>query len=349
MFSFNDKDNCNLVRQGYKQGACYVYYGKSRYRACEITLRYKDGKIERLITSIHLSRPENYLSIYQSGCNLSCRKCHSYYFSKYYEGSWYSPEDILKVCKDYEKRVNLIEPKEKATSFHAFDTCRCCGQCVLTGKRDWLCPGKIDEDKIVLSPQGFGPVRNIVAFTGGDIMCQPDFYAKCAELIKGNTKLFVLLETNGYGLTKENLDIYKSAGVDSFWLDIKAYDDKVHKWLTGVSNEHILKLPYEIRKRGFTLEVLSLYIPGLVEARQIEAIANLLASVDPEIPFTILAFFPEYLMRSFSPPTTSQMITAYKRAKKVGLKYIRLGNLDVFAKSEEDYQRLLKEVGKEAL
>jgi len=38
---------------------------------------------------------------------------------------------------------------------------------------------------------------------------------------------------------------------------------ETHKWLTGCSNEHILKLPEGILKRGFVLEVLSLYIPDL--------------------------------------------------------------------------------------
>ena len=33
-------------------------------------------------------------------------------------------------------------------------------------------------------PQGFGPARNIVAFTGGDLACHPEFYAKSAEKIK---------------------------------------------------------------------------------------------------------------------------------------------------------------------
>ena len=49
-------------------------------------------------------------------------------------------------------------------------------------------------------------------------------------------------------------------------LDIKAFDAATHKWLTGCDNDRILKLPREIIRRGFVLEVLSLYIPGRVEA-----------------------------------------------------------------------------------
>ena len=56
------------------------------------------------------------------------------------------------------------------------------------------------------------------------------------RLIKTQTNLWVLIETNGYGLTPQNLDRLHASGVDAFWLDIKAHDNEKHKWLTGCSN-----------------------------------------------------------------------------------------------------------------
>ncbi len=153
----------------------------------------------------------------------------------------------------------------------------------------------------------------------------------------------MLIETNGYGLTPQNLDALKEAGVDSFWLDIKAYDEGDHKWLTGCFNRHLLKLPEEIVKRGFVLEVLSLYIPNLVETPQLQKIARLLFEVDPEIPFTILAFSPEYQMKRYKSPKVSEMIEAYHAVKAIGsAEMCGSGNTGVFASSEEDYY-LLKE------
>ena len=207
-----------------------------------------------------------------------------------------------------------------------------------------FCPCVLRPDQIVLSPQGFGPARNIAAFTGGDITCCPDFYAECARLIKKQTKLWVLVETNGYGLTPQNLDSLAQGGVDAFWLDIKAFDTAKHQWLTGCTNERILKLPQEIIQRGFVLEVLSLYIPGLVEADDLENISRILAAVDTDIPFTILAFFPEYKMKNHASPTVVEMVNAYQRVKKLGLKNIRLGNMGVFARSEADQAYLMENV-----
>ena len=253
--------------------------------------------------------------------------------------------DVLKACKEYEKEVTVREPRDRATAFHAHDSCRGCGACVMYGKRSPLCPKVIQKKDIVLSPQGWGPARNIVAFTGGDLTCCPEFYVECTRLIKAETKLWVMVETNGYGLTPQNLDELKEAGVDSFWLDIKAYDGTDHKWLTGCFNRNILKLPEEIVKRGFVLEVLSLYIPNLVETVQLKKIAQLIFDVDPEIPFTILAFFPEYQMKRYKSPKVSEMIEAYMGAKAAGLKNVRLGNAGIFASSEQDYDLLKKKVG----
>ncbi|MGD8981566.1 MAG: radical SAM protein [Desulfobacterales bacterium] len=339
-----DSNICRLKEQKFTQGDCLVEANGEHLPACQMTLKYRSRQPYRLITAIHLSRPENYLSIYQSGCNFSCRKCHSWYFSKVKSGNWYSPDDILKEAIDYEKSVTLIEPREKATAWHAHDTCRCCGSCILYGKRSSSCPGILDPESIALGPQGFGPVRNIVGFTGGDLTCNPEFYRECARLIHIHTRLWVLIETNGYGLTPNNLDYLQDSGVDAFWLDIKAYDDDTHKWLTGCSNENILKLPKEIIERGFVLEVLSLFIPGLVESDELESIAQTLVEVDASIPFTILAFFPEYRMKAYQSPSATEMVEAYEQVKATGLKNIRLGNVGVFVRSEEDQKYLMDNV-----
>jgi pyruvate formate lyase activating enzyme len=336
---------CNLIRQGYPQGSCFVETERGKLRACEATLKRTDDGLLRLISAVHLSRPENYLSIYQSGCNFSCRKCHSWSFTKVAKGDWWSPLDVLRACKEYERGVTLWEPRERATAFHAQDSCRCCGSCVMQGKRSSLCPQVVEKSQILLSPQGWGPARNIVSFTGGDLTCCPEFYVEAVRLIKAETRLWVLIETNGYGLTPDHLDQLKEAGVDSFWLDIKAYDDGDHKWLTGCFNRNILRLPAEIVKRGFVLEVLSLYIPNLVETAQLKKIGQLLFDLDPEIPFTILAFFPEFQMKRYKSPTLENMVEAYHEVKALGLRKVRLGNVGVFASTPEERRLLKREVG----
>ena len=334
-------ETCRLKKQGFAPGSCRVDTGGKYALACQTTLKRKNNAWYRLITSAHLSRPENYLSVYQSGCNFSCKKCHSWYFSKVKDGTWHSPKDILRKAIEYDKKVTLRESRDRATAWHAHDSCRCCGSCVLHGKRSDYCPGLLDPESIVLSPQGFGPARNVLAFTGGDLTCCPEFYGECAQLTKDQTSLWFLIETNGHGLTPHNLDYLRDSGVDGFWLDIKAHDTEKHKWLTGCPVDHILKLPEEMVRRDFVLEVLSLYIPGVVETDELLKIARVLTSVDPTIPFTILAFFPEHLMQDFKSPSVEDMVGAYESVRGVGLSQVRLGNVGVFARTEEDREYLM--------
>lgn len=340
-----------MVNQGYTSGSCLVTLPDgSQLSACRATLKKEGDLYYRLIKSAHLSRPEDYFSIYQSGCNHSCLKCHSWRFSKIYSGSWLSTDEIAELCVDYELIVTVREPRERATMWHATDLCHHCGSCVTKGTRSFLCPKKLKPEQILLSPQGYGPARNIVAFTGGDIACNAEFYAQATEKIKrACNNIWVLLETNGYGLTPENLDLLAAANLDSFWLDIKAYDETIYKKLCGASNKWILKAPEEIINRGFTLEVLSLFIPNWVEEDQLVEIARLLCSVDPNIPFTLLAFFPEYKLQANRSPSLMEMLRAYLAVKEVGLKKVKIANCHVFARTEKDWETLIAVVGREGL
>lgn len=322
---------CTLEDQGYTRGSCLVDTGTTFVPACKSTLRKKeDGYLYRLVKSAHLSRPEHYFSVYQSGCNFSCQQCHSHEFSQEATGTWLSPVDILEAAKNYELLVTYIEKEKNITSFHGAELCKGCGKCVTDVRPHW-CPGILDPTQVISSPQGWGPARNIIGFTGGDIVCCPQFYAQCTKLIKRTTDLRVLIETNGYGLTAENLHVLRRAGVDAFWLDIKAYNNIVHEELTGVSNSRILNLPERIIKLGFVLEVSTLYIPHWVETDQITKIAELLAEVDVDIPFTVLAYFPAYKM-DVRPPTLDEMVSAYDAARDTGLTNVKMGNLGVVSK-----------------
>jgi pyruvate formate lyase activating enzyme len=94
---------------------------------------------------------------------------------------------------------------------------------------------------------------------------------------------------------------------------------------------------------------LSLYIPDLVEGDELEKIARDISEVDPAIPFTILAFFPEHQMKNYRSPNTKEMFDAYRKVKSNGLKNIRLGNLGVFIHNDKDRDYLMANIDMSAL
>lgn len=332
---------CLLASQGVPRGNCLTQTFTGEMKpACEVTIRMREGVYERLIKSWLLSRPEDYFSVYSSGCNHDCLKCHSSDFSKIMNGEWISNDMLAVLASDYCRSITVEEPRSRATMWHAEDLCHHCGSCILFGRPSKYCPRKLTRSQIVFSPQGFGPARNIIAFTGGDLTCNPQYYALAAERIKDVTdnKLWVLVETNGYALTKKNLEILRDGGVDSFWLDIKAYDEVSYRKLCGTSNSTVLESLAVMVDLDFTVEVLILYIPGIVETDQHRQIACHVANVDSSIPMTLLAFFSTYKLKDHRHPTFNEMMTSYWVLREEGLKNIRLGNLGVFAETEEQIE-----------
>ncbi len=347
----NDKNfkKCLLTIQDYESCNCFIEVKGVRKRPCEWGLKVENDKMYRLIYDIQLSRPEDYLSVYQSCCNHDCRMCHSWYFSRNPIGSWMSIDDIVKEAKYYLEIVTVWEPRERATMWHASDLCMHCGRCITHGERGPLCPEKLEPWQIVLSPQGYGPARNIISFTGGDLYCRVDFYEKLFQKLKEEVpKLWVKIETNGYGLTEENLKKYVEAGLDSIWLDLKAYREDIYKWLTGTTNKWVLKVPELALRYDLVLEVVLLYIPGVVELDQIRAFGKYIAKIDPNIPTMLIAYFPRYKLSNRS-PNVIEMIQGYLALKETGLSKVKIGNLGVFCKTEKDWNILLGLIDKNAL
>ncbi len=261
-----------------------------------------------------------------------------------------SPSDILQLVSKYREIVTVWEPRSRATMWHASDLCAHCGLCKVAGTRGKFCPGKLKPEQVLLSPQGWGPARNIVSFTGGDLYCQPRFYVETFKLIKRDfPDMWIHIETNGYGLTRHNLELLYEAGLDSIWLDMKAYSENIYYTLCGTTNRWILELPAIIRDMGIVLEIVLLYIPTMVEHDEIERFAKLIADVDRDIPVMLLAFFPEYMLKHIPPPSYGDMVKAYRVLKSYGLRNVKIGNVGVFCSDDECIERLVKEVGREAV
>lgn len=71
----------------------------------------------------------------------------------------------------------------------------------------------------------------------------------------------------------------------------------------------------------------------------------LLGSASEQVPFTILAFFPEYRMNSFRVPSLEEMLEAYTAVRAAGRKNVRLGNIGIFAATTAEVEQVLKVTG----
>jgi len=102
--------------------------------------------------------------------------------------------------------------------------------------------------------------------------------------------------------------------------------------LCGVSNkltlENFKMLEEKFYKQRPELPVLSastLLIPGYINAEEVENIAKFISEIDPNIPYTLLAFYPCYIMKDLPTTSRKQAMECQKAAEK-HLKNARIGN-----------------------
>ncbi len=181
-----------------------------------------------------------------------------------------------------------------------------------------------------------------ICYFGGDPSPQLLHSLLTSRLIlkeKRNRILRICWETNGTmapSLLEQMVDIsLESGGCIKF--DLKAFDKRVHFALCGQDNqptfENFCRVARRIEERVTPplLVASTLLIPGYVDEVEVGNIAAFIASLNPEIPYTLLAFSPQFCMSDL--PTTSKKDaeSCLKSARAAGLKRVRIGNLHLLS------------------
>jgi pyruvate formate lyase activating enzyme len=96
---------------------------------------------------------------------------------------------------------------------------------------------------------------------------------------------------------------------------IKAWDEKVHLAYTGKPKSLVFDNFTAAVQAGLEMKANIVFVPGLVDIDQIEALAAWLASLNPAIPFHIMGYIP-VPGQSYSRPTDEQMASAMQVCRK---------------------------------
>jgi pyruvate formate lyase activating enzyme len=114
--------------------------------------------------------------------------------------------------------------------------------------------------------------------------------------------------------------------------DLKAYSETLHKTLTGVTNtqtlENIARLGAQTnQRRDPPLVIVStLLVPGYISVDEVRRIARFIADINPEIPYSLLGFAPQFLMNDLPRTSVNHAEEAYHAACEEGLTRVRIGN-----------------------
>lgn len=176
-----------------------------------------------------------------------------------------------------------------------------------------------------------------ICYFGGDPTPQIPFSiraAKRAREISGHHILRICWETNGSmnpKLLEKIMDLtIASGGCVKF--DLKAWGDNLHKALTGVTNRQTLanfkRAAQKAKQRLIppALIASTLMVPGYVDAEEIGNLAKFIASSDPNVPYSLLAFHPQFHLADLPLPTRAYARQCLAAARDAGLKNVRIGN-----------------------
>ena len=176
-----------------------------------------------------------------------------------------------------------------------------------------------------------------ICYFGGDPTPHLPYAIHASRLALERKKgriLRICWETNG-GMNPKLLEkaaelSLKSGGCVKF--DLKAWDENLHFALCGASNKWTLsnfrRLAELLPKRPDPpfLIASTLMVPGYVDEQEVGQIAAFIASLNPDIPYSLLAFHPQFQMQDLPRTSRKQAQKCWEAARSAGLQRVKLGN-----------------------
>ena len=183
-----------------------------------------------------------------------------------------------------------------------------------------------------------------ICYFGGDPSPQVPHSVATSVLARRQTRgriLRICWETNGTmhprWLRKAMAIALESGGCIKF--DLKAWEDGIHRALTGFSNQWTLenfRLAAELSRSRPTPPALvasTLLVPGYVDASEVGALARFIADLNPDIPYSLLAFHPQFYLHDLPVTSREHAEEALAAAKAAGLTRVRIGNVHLLGEA----------------
>jgi len=177
-----------------------------------------------------------------------------------------------------------------------------------------------------------------VCYFGGDPSPQLLHSIRASRLALARNKTRILRfcwETNGSmnsRFLEEVLEIAASSG-GCVKFDLKAFHPHLNTALCGRSNEQTMQ-NFEIasrwikkRKNPPLVVASTLLVPGYIEEEEVFKIAGFVASLNPEIPYSLLGFYPQFYFKDLPATSRSHAEKCRQAALDAGLKRVRIGNV----------------------
>lgn len=218
-------------------------------------------------------------TVFLKGCPLHCIWCHNP------EGLSPKRELFIKTngCKNCglcKRPCNHPDCKEFSRCLHI-----CPNDLISVAGTDW----ESDKlaDKLLKQCNTLNMLGGGITLSGGEPLMQHKF---CEELLSQlKNKTHIAIETSGYA----NQQIFDSIIqlCDFVFMDLKLYDNSLHKKYTGVSNENILQNAQKLKESGIPHSFRIPLIPCITDSNEnLSALADVIGNSHVELlPYNKLA------------------------------------------------------------
>ena len=176
-----------------------------------------------------------------------------------------------------------------------------------------------------------------ICFFGGDPGPQVIHALAAARLARRRSAgriLRICWETNG-NISSTYLDAMieesmKSGG--TIKVDIKTWSDELSRALCGRSNRRtqdavrVLLDRSRLRPDPPLFVASTLLVPGYIDEQEVGDIAAFIASVNPDVPYSLLGFAPDFSMADMPATSVDHAERCAEAARNAGLRHVRIGN-----------------------
>ncbi len=167
---------------------------------------------------------------------------------------------------------------------------------------------------------------NSISYTYSEPVVFYEYMLETAKIAK-SYGLKNIMVSNGY-INREPLQELINY-IDAANIDLKCFDEKTYKKLTGGSLQPILETIKTLHKSKVWLEITYLIIPAHTDnLNSIKELCKwLFDNKLSEVPLHFSRFFPTYKLDTLPPTPTETLKQAMLIAKSEGIKYVYIGNV----------------------
>jgi len=211
--------------------------------------------VNKIIPFSSVDGPGSRTAVFLQGCNMNCQYCHNPETRNLCIGCG--------VCVDKCPKGALTQSEDGTIAYNPA-VCVFCDACIQN------CPhGSSPRVRMMDAAEVYAEIARQMPFirgvtvSGGECMLYPEFLTELFEICKRN-RLHTLIDSNG--MTDFSLYPRLLQVTDGVMLDVKAFDAKEHRTVTGVCNQQVLANAVFLASEGKLYEVRTVVVPGLFDA-----------------------------------------------------------------------------------